>query len=72
MVENACTEIEINESISYFSDLMDNICIPLFGKTSNSKPQNSSKKNDFIFNNICSEKRNLFYAKLNDFRKNIN
>ena len=49
---------------------MDNICIPLFGKTSNPKPQNSSNKNDFIFNNICSEKRNFVYSKLNDFRKN--
>ena len=71
MVEDACTETEINESISSFSDLMDNICIPLFGKTSHPNPQNSSNKNDFIFNNIlCSEKRKHFYSKLNDFRKN--
>ena len=70
MIEDAYTETEINESISSFSDLMDNICFPLFGKTSNPKPQNSSNINDFIFNNICSEKRKHFYSKLNDFRKN--
>ena len=70
VVEDANTKTEINESISSFSDLMDNICIPLFGKTSNPKPQNSSNKNDFIFNNICSEKRKHFYSKLNDFMKN--
>ena len=61
MVEDACTETEINESISFFSDLMDNICIPLIGKkTSNPKPQNSSNKNDFIFNNICMKRENIF------------
>ena len=49
---------------------MVNIRIPLFGKTSNPKPQNSSNKNNFIFNNICSKKRKHFYSKLNDFRKN--
>ena len=40
-------------------------------KNLKSKPQNSSNKNDLIFNNICSEKRKLFYSKLNDFRKKI-
>ena len=60
MVEDVCTETDINESIFFF-DLIDNICISLFGKNTNPKPRNSSNKMILYSITYALKRENIFF-----------
>ena len=72
----ATSEQDINENVDRFSKLMSNICDPFFAKAV--KPNNfdnitsNNTNKQPWFDEECSEKRQIFYKALENFRANKN
>ena len=73
-IDDASCSNDIDVSISTFSDLMHNVCDPLFSMTKHANKSNDTKENteQYSFDRTCSDKRKIFYRFLNTFRKNKN
>ncbi|MEW8548380.1 MAG: reverse transcriptase family protein, partial [Candidatus Thiodiazotropha sp.] len=68
---------DIDENISNFVNVMSEICDPLFAKTvrigsENNKYTSFKENNQPWFDQECSNKREIFYLELNNFRINKN
>ena len=77
MLDTAQNDTDINSSISSFTDLMDSVCVPLFGRQPNENYQfdqndNAHSQNHTNFDQTCNNKRSIFYKNLNIYRKNKN
>ena len=72
----ATSEQDINENVDRFSKLMSNICDPFFAKAV--KPNNydnitsNNTNKQPWFDEECTEKRQIFYKALGNFRANKN
>lgn len=70
---NTESKIDIDTSLSLFTNVLDNVCSPLFGKIifqSNDDGQKCQKQNNATnLDASCNDKRKEFYRKLNIFRK---
>ena len=69
--------VDIDDNLTVFINLMDNICDPLFARQFNTcnmsfevKPNNSNKQP--WFDQECVDLRRQFYNKLDNFRLNRN
>jgi len=61
----------IDENIATFSNIMNDVCNPLFGKVfkpNYNATHNVNKDSQLWFDDECSEKRDHFYEDLNKFR----
>ena len=77
MLDTAQNDTDINSSISSFTDLMDSVCVPLFGRQPSEHNQfnqndNAHSQNHTNFDQTCNNKRSIFYKNLNIYRKNKN
>ena len=62
MLDTAQNDTDINSSISSFTDLMDSVCVPLFGRQSSEHNQfdqndNTHSQNHTNFDQTCNNKK---------------
>ena len=76
MLDTAQNDTDINSSILSFTDLMDSVCAPLFGRQPSEHNQfdqndNAHSQNHTIFDQTCNNKRSIFYKNLNIYIEKI-